>query len=58
MGANVGTTVTAWILSLTGLDGDNFFVMLLKTHFLPPILALIGVVLTMMAKSDKKRTWG
>ena len=51
MGANVGTTVTAWILSLTGLDGDNFFVMLLKPTSFTPILALIGVVLTMMAKS-------
>ena len=55
MGANVGTTVTAWILSLTGLDGDNFFVMLLKPTSFTPILALIGVVLTMMAKSDKKK---
>lgn len=58
MGANVGTTVTAWILSLTGLDGDNFFVMLLKPTSFTPILALIGVVLTMMAKSDKKKDVG
>ena len=58
MGANVGTTVTAWILSLTGLDGDNFFVMLLKPTSITPILALIGVVLTMMAKSDKKKDVG
>lgn len=58
MGANVGTTVTAWILSLTGLDGDNFFVMLLKPNSFTPILALIGVVLTMMAKSDKKKDVG
>ena len=58
MGANVGTTVTAWILSLTGLDGDNFFVMLLKPTSFTPILALIGVVLTMMAKSDKKQDVG
>lgn len=58
MGANVGTTVTAWILSLTGLDGDNFFVMLLKPTPFTPILALIGVVLTMMAKSDKKKDVG
>ena len=57
-GANVGTTVTAWILSLTGLDGDNFFVMLLKPTSFTPILALIGVVLTMMAKSDKKKDVG
>ena len=58
MGANVGTTVTAWILSLTGLDGDNFFVMLLKPTSFTPILAHIGVVLTMMAKSDKKKDVG
>ena len=58
MGANVGTTVTAWILSLTGLDGDNFFVMLLKPTSFTPILALIGVVLTLMAKSDKKKDVG
>ena len=58
MGANVGTTVTAWILSLTGLDGDNFFVMLLKPTSFTPILALIGVVLTMMAKIDKKKDVG
>ena len=58
MGAKVGTTVTAWILSLTGLDGDNFFVMLLKPTSFTPILALIGVVLTMMAKSDKKKDVG
>ena len=58
MGANVGTTVTAWILSLTGLDGDNFFVMLVKPTSFTPILALIGVVLTMMAKSDKKKDVG
>ena len=58
MGANVGTTVTAWIMSLTGLDGDNFFVMLLKPTSFTPILALIGVVLTMMAKSDKKKDVG
>ena len=58
MGANVGTTVTAWILSLTGLDGDNFFVMLLKPTSFTPILALIGVVLTMMAKGDKKKDVG
>ena len=58
MGANVGTTVTAWILSLTVLDGDNFFVMLLKPTSFTPILALIGVVLTMMAKSDKKKDVG
>ena len=58
MGANVGTTVTAWILSLTGLDSGNFFVQLLKPTSFTPILALVGVGLTMMAKSDKKKDVG
>ena len=58
MGANVGTTVTAWILSLTGLDSGNFFIQLLKPTSFTPILALIGVGLTMMAKSDKKKDVG
>ena len=58
MGANVGTTVTAWILSLTGLDSGNFFVQLLKPTSFTPVLALIGVGLTMMAKSDKKKDVG
>ena len=58
MGTNVGTTVTAWILSLTGLDSGNFFVQLLKPTSFTPVLALIGVGLTMMAKSDKKKDVG
>ena len=58
MGANVGTTVTAWILSLTGLDGGSFFIQLLKPTSFTPILALIGVILTMTAKNDKKKDTG
>ena len=58
MGANVGTTVTAWILSLTGLDSGNFFVQLLKPTSFTPIMAMVGVALTMMAKSDKKKDVG
>ena len=58
MGANVGTTVTAWILSLTGLDGGSFFIQLLKPTSFTPILALIGVILTMTAKTDKKKDTG
>ncbi len=58
MGANVGTTVTAWILSLTGLDGGSFLIQLLKPTSFTPVLALIGVVLTMVAKSDKKKDTG
>ena len=58
MGANVGTTVTAWILSLTGLDGGSFLIQLLKPTSFTPILALIGVILTMTAKNDKKKDTG
>ena len=46
MGANVGTTVTAWILSLAGIEGSNFFVSMLKPTNFTPILALIGIVST------------
>ena len=58
MGANVGTTVTAWILSLTGLDGESFFILLLEPTSFSPVLALIGVGLTMMAKSERKKDVG
>lgn len=58
MGANVGTTVTAWILSLTGLDGESFFIRLLESTSFSPVLALIGVGLTMMAKSERKKDVG
>ena len=55
MGANVGTTVTAWLLSLTGIDKGNLFVQLLKPSSFTPILALIGIVLIMMPRSDSKK---
>ncbi len=55
MGANVGTTVTAWILSLTGIDGKNIFIQLLKPTSFTPVLALIGIVLYMMPGSTSKR---
>ena len=55
MGANVGTTVTAWLLSLTGIDKGNTFVQLLKPSSFTPILALIGIVLMMMPKSNSKK---
>ena len=58
MGANVGTTVTAWILSLTGLDGESFFIRLLEPTSFSPVLAMIGVGLTMMAKSERKKDVG
>ena len=58
MGANVGTTVTAWILSLSGLSGDSFFINLLKPSSFTPILAACGVVITMFSNSDKKKNLG
>jgi phosphate:Na+ symporter len=58
MGANVGTTVTSWILSLSGIEGDSFFVQLLKPTSFSPILALTGVGLHMFAKREKLKTTG
>lgn len=58
MGANVGTTVTAWILSLSGISSDNVFVKLLKPSSFTPLLALIGIVLYMISKDSKKRDTG
>ena len=58
MGANVGTTVTAWILSLAGIEGSNFFVSMLKPTNFTPILALIGIVLYLFMKSDKHKDIG
>lgn len=58
IGANVGTTVTAWILSFAGVQSDNFFIRLLKPTSFTPILALIGIVLYMFCKSSKKKDTG
>ena len=58
MGANIGTTVTAWILSLGGISGDNIFIKLLKPTSFTPILALIGTIFMMFAKSSKKKDTG
>ena len=58
MGANIGTTVTAWVLSLGGISGDNLFLQLLKPTSFTPILALIGIALLMTGKSSKKRDTG
>ena len=55
MGSNIGTTVTAWILSLGGISGDNLFVKLLKPTSFTPILALIGIGIFMLTKSGKKK---
>ncbi len=58
MGANVGTTVTAWILSLGGISGSNTFVRLLKPSSFTPILALIGIVLFMFTRGNKNKDIG
>ena len=58
MGSNIGTTVTAWILSLTGIDSSNFFLNLLKPANFSPILALIGVIMLMMCKQQGRRDAG
>ncbi len=58
MGANIGTTVTSWILSLGGISGSNVFVKLLKPTSFTPILALIGIVLYMFCKSVKRKDTG
>ncbi len=58
MGANVGTTVTAWILSLGGISGDNIFLKLLKPTSFTPVLALIGIGFYMFTKSNKKKDIG
>ena len=58
MGANVGTTVTAWILSLAGIDSGNLFVMLLKPSSFTPVLAFIGIIFYMFVKDAKKKDTG
>ena len=58
MGANVGTTVTAWILSLSGISGTSMFLKLLKPSSFTPILALVGIILIMFTKGNKKKDIG
>ena len=53
MGSHVGTTLTSWILTLTGIQGDNFFLTLLKPMTFAPILALVGVILECLQKGKK-----
>ncbi|MBQ9844214.1 MAG: Na/Pi cotransporter family protein [Oscillospiraceae bacterium] len=57
MGSNIGTTVTAWILSLSGLEGDSFLIKLFKPSTLAPLIGIMGIVLY-MGKSEKKRGLG
>mgnify|MGYP005888567279 FL=1 len=58
MGSNIGTTLTAWILSLAGIESSNFFLRLLKPESFSPIFALVGICMMMISKSNKKRSVG
>ncbi|MCI8400453.1 MAG: Na/Pi cotransporter family protein [Oscillibacter sp.] len=58
MGSNIGTTLTAWILSLTGLESENFFLNLLKPENFSPLFALIGIMLIMGSKKQRRRDVG
>ena len=58
MGANVGTTVTSWLLSLTGLSGGTWWIKIFKPTSFTPILAAIGVIMTMVGKDSKKKSIG
>lgn len=55
LGANVGATLTAWLLSLTGVEGSNFFLQLLKPSSFSPILAIVGVILLAMSKKERQK---
>lgn len=57
-GANIGTTLTAWILSLSGISSDVFFIQMLKPENFTPIIAIIGVIMIMMSKNERKKTVG
>jgi len=58
MGSNVGTTVTAWILSLSGLEGDSFFIQIFKPTTLAPAIGIVGIVFFMFTKSESKKNIG
>ncbi len=58
MGANIGTTITSWILSLSGIEGDNFWIQMLKPINFTPILALVGIVMQMFSKRDSHKNIG
>ena len=58
MGSNVGTTITSWILSLSGLEGDSFLIKLFKPSTLAPLIGTVGIVLFMFTKSDSKKGFG
>ncbi|MBQ5734475.1 MAG: Na/Pi cotransporter family protein [Lachnospiraceae bacterium] len=58
MGANVGTTITSWLLSLSGIESGNIFVNMLKPSSFSPILALVGIIFILFTKSEKKHDIG
>lgn len=58
LGANIGTTVTAWLLSLTGIQSDNIILAMFKPENFSPIIGLIGVFMLMMSKSERRRDFG
>jgi len=58
MGSNIGTTLTAWILSLTGLESENVFLNLLKPENFSPAIALIGIILIMASKKQRRKDVG
>lgn len=58
MGSNIGTTLTAWILSLAGIESDNFFIELLKPESFSPLIALVGIVMIMASKQTRRRDIG
>ena len=58
MGANLGTSVTSWLLAMTGINGESFFLQLCKPSTFSPVLAFIGIALQMFSKSDKKKNLG
>ncbi len=58
MGANIGTTITSWILSLSGIEGDNFLIRLCKPTSFSPILAAIGIIMLLFMKNEKKKDIG
>ncbi len=58
MGSNIGTTITAWIMSLIGVSSDNIFVKMLKPESFSPLLAFAGIVLIMLSKSSKRKDIG
>lgn len=58
LGANVGTTITAWVLSLSGIEGDSFIMQMLKPINFSPIFAFVGIILIMFTKTGKKKDIG